>query len=216
MIRRPPRSTPKPSSAASDVYKRQDPGQPASSVPARGDNDGLRERLWWSCFALERLIQLECGRPSSISPEYDRLFDSGSSLNNDLNDSGSFSPLIYFTSWVSLAEIMGQISERLYSAGFFRSADMLGETARLDRRLTEWEASLPGPLQPRNTLSGHATDEQIFAIFLAQQYYHVRPCPQNLPYLSSCYIIELRIDSVPLPGPNSGPSCNNHISRKKL
>ena len=38
MIRRPPRSTPKPSSAASDVYKRQVSGGPIVDSPDNGES----------------------------------------------------------------------------------------------------------------------------------------------------------------------------------
>ncbi|KAJ9480398.1 Regulatory protein CAT8 [Pseudozyma hubeiensis] len=73
----------------------------------------LRRRLWWSCFSLERLLQLECGRPSSIDSTQDygsldanltirlpgfglwrpgQTSDSESSPNSDEQDHHAISP----------------------------------------------------------------------------------------------------------------------------
>jgi hypothetical protein len=134
----------------------------------------LNERLWWSCFALEKLVQLECGRPSIV----DKNFDSLSVHYTDDELSGHTLP--YFKAWVALSGIMGQISNQLYSHRFQGgSAEMLGVVAKLDQELLEWGKSLPDQLKPWGTSTKYARDEQkIISTFLSQQYYHVS-CHQS-------------------------------------
>lgn len=129
----------------------------------------LRERLWWSLFGLEKLMQLECGRASILDKSYDSL---------TVNYSGTADPnhsIPYFRAWIALTSIMGRISTRLYSHRFMGgSAEMLGVVAELDQELLEWEASLPDTLKPGKALTEHTGNEhQILATFLSQQYYHV-------------------------------------------
>ncbi|OQD78871.1 hypothetical protein PENANT_c074G00142 [Penicillium antarcticum] len=110
----------------------------------------LHERLWWSCFALEKLMQLECGRPSIIERSYDSLS-------------------VYYT----FDQRSGQ------SLPYFRfqggSAEMLGVVTKLDQELLEWASLLPDPLKPWSTSTECARDEQkLIATFLSQQYYHAQ------------------------------------------
>jgi hypothetical protein len=132
----------------------------------------LSERVWWSCFALEKLMQLESGRPSILDRSYDSL------QFHLVIDGMSCQKPPYFKAWVALSSIMGRISNRLYSHRFQGgSAEMLGEVIRLDQELLEWTKSLPDSLKPWNTSSDFARDEhRIIAVFLSQQYYHVS-CP---------------------------------------
>jgi hypothetical protein len=129
----------------------------------------LRQRLWWSCFALEKLMQLECGRPSV----FDRSHDSISFNRSD--DKSPDRALPYFQICVELSGIMGRILNQLYSHKFMGgSAELLGVVARLDQELTEWVNSLPNPLKPLNASMEYASDEQkVISIFLSQQYYQV-------------------------------------------
>lgn len=131
--------------------------------------ESLRERLWWSLFGLEKLMQLECGRPSIIDRSYDLL-----AVNYSASTSSEHSRR-YFRAWIALSSIMGKISNRLYSHKFMGgSAELLGEVANLDQELLEWENSLPDTLKPRKAVTDHAGHErQILATFLSQQYYHV-------------------------------------------
>lgn len=137
--------------------------------------ESLRERLWWSLFGLEKLMQLECGRPSII----DRSYDSLTVYYPASTSSEHTGP--YFRAWIALSSIMGKISNRLYSHKFMGgSAEMLGEVAKLDQELLEWENSLPDTLKPRRALTDHTGhDHQILATFLSQQFYHVS---STLPY----------------------------------
>ena len=129
----------------------------------------LRERLWWSCFALEKLMQLECGRPSIIDRSYDSL-----AVNHPVGANPDLT-LPYFKTWVALSSIMGRISNQLYSHKFLGgSAEMLGVVARLNQELMEWANSLPDPLKSLNVSTEYATDDhKVISTFLAQQYHHV-------------------------------------------
>lgn len=181
------------------------------------DSASLPRRLWWSCFSLERLLQLECGRPSSIDSTQDygsvdvdlgirmpgfgpwrpsddhNAFEAGF-VDDDLGDcddsrlahiSNDAAPhhnagsehdrLALFPAWVSLAAIMGQISDRFYNHRFGHAIELLSETARLVRCLTRWETALPDNLKPQSiSLSAPMGNAQVLAAFLAQQFYHVR------------------------------------------
>jgi hypothetical protein len=148
-------------------------------IGGRAQTNDLRDRLWWSCYALEKLLQLECGRPWSIEPDYDHL-----ALSCAMGtDPEGASELTYFFAWVSLAGVMGHISEQLYSHSFSSSDEMFAETARLDRALLEWETSVPERLRPRYSASSGFVDaddtHQVLSAFLAQQYYHVK-CPLDI------------------------------------
>ncbi|KAJ5930864.1 hypothetical protein N7466_006357 [Penicillium verhagenii] len=135
------------------------------SSPASPD-----ERLWWSCFALEKLMQLEYGRPSIIDRSYDSL---SVCFSMDVDLELNFP---YFRAWVALGSIMGRISNRLYFHRFMGgSAEILGLVAELDQELTEWANYLPDPLKPHITYPVYARDEQrIISTFLAQQYHHAQ------------------------------------------
>lgn len=130
----------------------------------------LHERLWWSCYAFENLMQLECGRPSIIGKSHDYP-----SFNYSARP-GSNQEIPYFRAWINLTGIMGQISTHLYSHRIEGgSAELLGEVARLDQVLIEWESSLPDILKPRNNMINPCGDDhRVITTFLAQQYFHVR------------------------------------------
>ncbi|TKY87858.1 hypothetical protein EX895_003439 [Sporisorium graminicola] len=164
----------------------------------------LRRRLWWSCCSLERLIQLECGRPSSIGSTHDygsveedlsiRLpgfgpwqpdpphsgsdsHESSPPTNDDCSEESSSQHDTgrLFAAWVSLSAIMGHISDRFYNHRFGHAIELLGETARLAHCLKRWEAALPEALKPQNSSYGASFGNMEVAIaFLAQQYYHAK------------------------------------------
>ncbi|KAF3401699.1 hypothetical protein F1880_010119 [Penicillium rolfsii] len=130
----------------------------------------LRERLWWSLFGLEKLMQLECGRPSIIDRSYDSL-----TVTYPASTSAEHTGP-YFRAWIALSSIMGKISNRLYSHKFMGgSAELLGEVAKLDRELLEWENSLPDTLKPQRALTDHyGHGHQVLAAYLSQQYYYAQ------------------------------------------
>lgn len=141
----------------------------AEGLTAGPEPETLSERVWLSCFALEKLMQLECGRPSILDRSYDSFY------LYFLLDEVTCQVLPYFKAWIALTSIMGRISNRLYSHRFQGgSAEMLGEVIRLDQELVGWEKSLPDSLKPCNTSTGYTRDEHsLISTFLSQQYYHV-------------------------------------------
>ncbi|KAF7719146.1 Fungal Zn(2)-Cys(6) binuclear cluster domain-containing protein [Penicillium ucsense] len=142
--------------------------------------EGLRERLWWALFGLEKLMQLECGRPSIIDRSYDSLrVTFGDELESDLESEShldSARSTRYFRAWIGLATLMGNISHRLYAHKFMGgSAEMLGAVAQLDLELSQWENSLPSDMRPQRALiDAVGSNHHILATFLSQQYYHAQ------------------------------------------
>ncbi|KAH6661820.1 fungal-specific transcription factor domain-containing protein [Plectosphaerella plurivora] len=130
--------------------------------------DDLYQRVWWSCHALEKLNQLESGRPSICSGQEGTYILPRNPQGNDL-DGG---PGEHFPAWVSLSNIMGHISERLYMHKFVSSKDMLVEMANLHQALLDWQKSLPDSIRPGSagglSSSALSTDSSISHISQAQ------------------------------------------------
>jgi hypothetical protein len=153
----------------------------------------LPRRVWWSCFALEKLLQLESGRPSMTD---DNDYNSMPSPPHHDSTSPQARRSCAFEAWVSLARIMGQISDRIYAPKFNSSFEMFQETGRIDQALVVWEQSMPellgfSPEAPVQSLIEDALgneDEQFATSFIAMQFYHVSspPCPVALPM---CFVV---------------------------
>lgn len=149
-------------------------------------DDSFDRRLWWSCLSLERLLQLECGRPSSTDwmSHCDDQNDDQDIGNSEDPPEGSEENRDLLNAWVSLSGVMRQIFDKFYTHRFGNATEMLSQAAWLAQRLTTWEAGLPEDLKPSsssfNTAPGH---EQVSTVFLAQQLYHVRS--QRDPVLAS-------------------------------
>ncbi|KAK4044092.1 putative transcriptional regulatory protein [Parachaetomium inaequale] len=144
-----------------------DKGNAAGTPGGYQANYDLHRRLWWSCFSLEKLLQLECGRPSSTcSGAFDRMPPAYTTSSPD-------DPPDYFTAWVSLAGIMGRISDRLYSRKFSGSEELFAETCRLDQAALEWDRCLPESLRPEGEELEHLEEgsHSVLASFLSQQYF---------------------------------------------
>ncbi|KAJ4350332.1 uncharacterized protein N0V89_008953 [Didymosphaeria variabile] len=127
----------------------------------------LHARIWWTCYALEKLFALETTRPSSIPHgEHDSF------MPDQILCTTSRAKLRYFVYWVSLATIFERISELLYRRK--RSPDsslqLLQNIGNLDQALREWKNSLPEDIRPD---SGFYCDDQEapFATFLALHYH---------------------------------------------
>ncbi|TLD08064.1 hypothetical protein PspLS_10580 [Pyricularia sp. CBS 133598] len=146
----------------------------------------LRRRVWWSCFALEKLMQLESGRPSAISSDLDDLDQrqTGSSSKNstyaESTQGGTSGNQDHFTAWIALSQIIGRISHHIYSRKSVSSWHLLSETARLDQALLDWERSLPDSLRLSNisgseSFVGHNDPlRQHLSGFLWQQFCHAQ------------------------------------------
>jgi hypothetical protein len=133
----------------------------------------VRSRVWWSCYAMEKMMQLETGRPPAI---FDRDSDLSSPELSQAPYSGE-GETDYLAIWVALAKILGKISEHIY--GKPDSAhSLLHEMGRLDIALEEWAKSIPEGLKPgpdilaAGDIASTALHSRI-ASFLAVQYYQV-------------------------------------------
>ncbi|KIH93626.1 hypothetical protein SPBR_04101 [Sporothrix brasiliensis 5110] len=136
---------------------------PHSSDPEREPT--LQSRVWWSLYALEKLMELETGRPSAI-PNDEPL--PPLPLPPPTTDSASI-----FAPWVALSSILGQISRRLYVQKPASAVALLTEIAQLDDRLQAWSASLPEPLKPGYdvSLSVSSPSTAVFTTYLALHFY---------------------------------------------
>ncbi|KAK1569890.1 fungal-specific transcription factor domain-containing protein [Colletotrichum navitas] len=141
-----------------------DAGNSAPSPGYQADRK-LHSRVWWACYNLEKLMELETGRPAAIHD---------SDCDHRLPD-----PTVdYFQPWTSLSRIISSISAHIYrrSGQSQTSRILLGDTVRLDSALTEWAQSLPPEIRPPGPNSGNEilceTDHKHLTVFLAIQYHH--------------------------------------------
>jgi hypothetical protein len=154
--------------------------RPSSKSPALSGNPSagyqagmeINARIWWSCYALEKLMELETGRPSAINDEdIDQIIPSGSLL------APAESP-DFFALWVKLARILSQISKQLYRNKPTSARQLMFEIGTLDQQLLEWVNSMPDSIKPGHELfddhsSGHQPNQQDISSFLSAQYYQV-------------------------------------------
>ncbi|KAJ1324097.1 proline utilization trans-activator [Microdochium nivale] len=138
---------------------------PPACSPGYQSDAGLHSRLWWSCYALERLVQLESGRPSVV---HDRVGDGVSNIDSDQGDgrqTPTLPPLLdaathaseYFVAWVSLAHIMGKISDQFYGQKPRNSAELFTRVYRLDQMLNKWKETLPDSARLRKDAASRAS-----------------------------------------------------------
>lgn len=164
------------------------------------ENLSLEARVWWSCYAIERLMELETGRPSALTEQEIDQINFSQPQNSGDSVTG---PLHLFILWVSLARIMGQISEHLYHRRISDSWQLLYETGRLDQLLLEWVKTVPEGIKPGHELvhlgpdtedaeSGH--QHQHIAVFLSLQYYQAQITlfRASLAFPTQKYLEEIR------------------------
>lgn len=144
----------------------------------------IRKRLWWACYVMDRWASSCLGRPVGID---DNDCDVGypSSVEQDWADADGnpMSPgqdveqvkqkathaLKYFVETIKLAEILGQILQRVYSAKT-RSHDrsMVSSTiVELDTNLTKWLLSLPAELKYDHKVDVKNLDRNVANIHLS-------------------------------------------------
>jgi hypothetical protein len=149
---------------------RSTPGSSENLSSSYQTDLGLHSRVWWSCYALEKLMELETGRPSAIDGEdIDQILPSDS-IVTDVPD--------FFSLWVGLARILGQISRCLYRQKPSSAAQLMSEIGRLDQQLLEWASTMPDSIKPENELfAGYALGQvpyqEHISSFLSLQYYQV-------------------------------------------
>lgn len=156
----------------------------------------LAERIWWSLYSLEKLTQLESGRPSIID---DRDEEQAPSIQ--VPTTGSQSD--YFTAWVSLARIMGQISEFMYSKRPASSLDLFTKMSKLDTALVEWDRSLSDSLklgQNAGTIRDEASNQHLSSFLSLQFYYaHITLLRPTVIFPQSSYRTEISKHAQVLP-----------------
>ncbi|KAK8062561.1 hypothetical protein PG997_014658 [Apiospora hydei] len=129
----------------------------------------LHGRLWWTCYSLEKLMEMETGRPSAIADyDCDQVLPRQKYAAHEAPD--------YFGIWVSLSQILGRISEHIYRKRQTSSYVLFNETGKLDKALTDWAASLPESLRPGQETSvlDHHGDQQHIAAFISIHYYQAQ------------------------------------------
>lgn len=127
----------------------------------------LHARVWWTCYALERLFELETTRPTSIPHgEHDPF------LPQQTLSSQSQEKLKYFIYWVLLATIFERTSELLYrrKRGPESNLQLLQSIGILDQALRNWKESLPEDIRPDSDFYCDESDRP-FATFLALHYH---------------------------------------------
>ncbi|KAK7959705.1 uncharacterized protein PG986_004559 [Apiospora aurea] len=129
----------------------------------------LHGRLWWTCYSLEKLMEMETGRPSAIADyDCDQVLPRQKYAAHEAPD--------YFGIWVSLSQILGRISEHIYRKRATSSYVLFNETGKLDKALTGWASSLPESLRPGQETSvlDHHGDQQHIAAFISIHYYQAQ------------------------------------------
>ncbi|KAJ9139381.1 hypothetical protein NKR23_g7851 [Pleurostoma richardsiae] len=115
----------------------------------------LRNRIWWTCYSLDKKLSFENGRPSAI---YDddcdaELPDSTqfSQSSIGLPDGSSF---IFLSFFVELAKTVSLISRSLFNreTSGVDNDELLRRIMTADRYLLAWRVSLPEELQPDREL----------------------------------------------------------------
>lgn len=139
-----------------------------ATVGDDNNNNGdstLRSRVWWSFYALEKMMELETGRPSAISD------DEPLPLPPVVTDASDI-----FPPWVALATILGQISRRLYVQKPASASALLHEIGHLDQQLQGWSTNLPEQLKPGYDVvtSTASPASAVSTAFLALQFYHAQ------------------------------------------
>ncbi|KAG0259367.1 hypothetical protein BG011_002675 [Mortierella polycephala] len=125
----------------------------------------IRKRLWWACYIMDRWVSACMGRPLAID-DIDCDVDYPSAVEQDWTspDGNSASPneenseklkeessfaLRYFVETIKLAQILGQILERVYSATTRNHgpSQVSSTVVELDTILTKWLLALPPDLK---------------------------------------------------------------------
>ncbi|KAJ9144566.1 3-hydroxybenzoate 6-hydroxylase 1 [Pleurostoma richardsiae] len=133
---------------------------------------GLHGRVWWSCYAMEKLMELETGRPSAINDEdIDQVLPPAPSPADNPTD--------FFSYWVRLAKILSQISKHLYRQKPDSAWQLMSEIGSLDQQLQEWANVMPEGIKPGHELfASHGLGQQPYqqhvSGFLSLQYYQAQ------------------------------------------
>ncbi|KAF5597165.1 STB5-transcription factor [Fusarium pseudocircinatum] len=123
----------------------------------------LHSRVWWACYALEKSMQLETGRPSAIE-----ITDCDQPLPDKTS---GLDPC--FIRWVSLSLLVGKISEHIFQRRAETALEFLSGISELDQALVDWldEASED---TKTNQSAPKSSEERSFAVFLSLQFHQAQ------------------------------------------
>ncbi|KAG5797415.1 hypothetical protein H9Q69_003518 [Fusarium xylarioides] len=123
----------------------------------------LHSRVWWACYALEKSMQLETGRPSAIE-----ITDCDQPLPDKTR---GLDPC--FIRWVSLSLLVGKISEHIFQRRAETALEFLSGISELDQALVDWldEASEDAKT---NQSAPKSSEERSFAVFLSLQFHQAQ------------------------------------------
>lgn len=137
------------------IYRLTSPEKSSLQSP----HQTLYRQVWAVCCCLDKMMQMESGRPAVVRPEH---ITPVGSLNSEL-------PFLFWH--LGLTEYQSNISQHLYnySPGSRSVRQILQDTARLDHALLSWANQIPSELRPGNDLFCADSDFHIVA-FLSIQY----------------------------------------------
>lgn len=112
----------------------------------------LRRRIWYSAYALDRLLSLQLGRPPAISNrdcsprlpsrvddmDFDLVCDT---LPSDITSEPRSCD--YFVAVIQFSSIIGHVLRDLYGPSSTYSEEMLNNIDRIENELADWKSRLP-------------------------------------------------------------------------
>ncbi|KAI5239349.1 hypothetical protein E4T42_08711 [Aureobasidium subglaciale] len=154
----------------------------------RRDQQLFHSRIWAICCCLEKIGQLECGRPSAIA-----IVNTDQMMAADQRAPGHD-----FLQWnMALAEVQHDISTHLYGhqPGERTAKQILLDTARLDKKLLLWPSLVPAELRPGNDIL--CGDDQFhLAASLSLQYHQAVIAVHRAALIQPIAALQREIDKV--------------------
>jgi hypothetical protein len=108
------------------------------NVSSTGESNDLHCQIWWTAYILERIMELETGRPSAIrDDECDQILPK------------SHSSELYFRGLIRLSQIQTRAIDLLYGNRHHHKSTkrLLLEMGRIDRALLNWANEFPEPIR---------------------------------------------------------------------
>lgn len=158
----------------------------------------FHSRIWAVCCCMEKLMQLESGRPSAF----------GGVTRDQMMGQEQRPPGLDYLQWnMGIAGIQEHISAHIYShrPGERTSQQILLDTARFDKALLDWANELPPDFHPANDLFCDDKDFHI-AAFLSIQYHQAMIALYRAGLIAPSDIFEAEVDK----------QCGNEPSRFRL
>lgn len=144
----------------------------------------IRKRLWWACYVMDRWVSACLGRPVAIDDNdcdvgfpsvveqdwADPNCDAASIAEESekLKEESSLA-LQYFVESIKLAQILGQILARVYSANtrHHGPGQASSTVAELDTMLTKWLLALPAELKYDHSMHPTKVDRKVATIHVS-------------------------------------------------